>query len=254
MLLHVEFDGAGFHGWQLQNDLRTVQGELETVLERITAAPVRAHASSRTDAGVHAMMLPVVFDTNHSIPLIGIVKGMNSNLPEDVAVLRAAEVVPDFDVRGTAKEKTYQYRIWNARTRSSHRRHDHWHVPTPLSLDRMQDASSALIGEHDFSAFRTSQCQAKHAIRQITAIELTKSSDASVQITIRGNAFLHNMVRIIAGTLVDIGRGHRDISAAEQALNARDRALAGPTAPAHGLTLVQVRYSPDPFTEAKCWP
>ena len=179
---------------------------------------------------------------------------MNSHLPQDVAVIRAAEVAPDFDVRGTAKEKTYKYSIWNSSARSPHRAHNHWHMAIPLDPSRMQLASDALVGEHDFTAYRTSQCQAKHAIRRITSISIHGETGQAIHIEVRGNAFLHNMVRIIAGTLSDVGRGHLNVNAAGRALKEKDRALAGQTAPGHGLTLVRVDYSVDPFAEASCWP
>ena len=250
----MEFDGTEFHGWQLQDGIRTVQSELEAALQRLTCREIRVRASSRTDAGVHACALPVIFDTDHPIPLMGIVKGLNSHLPEDLSVVRAALAPEDFDVRGRAKEKTYRYCIWNSRARSAHRRRDHWHVPMPLDPHVMQRAASALLGEHDFSAYRTAQCQAKHAIRRVSDIQIIGEGGGAIHIDVRGNAFLHNMVRIIAGTLVDIGRGHLEEQAAGVALLARDRSLAGQTAPGHGLTLLRVDYESCPFDSANRWP
>jgi len=179
---------------------------------------------------------------------------MNTYLPADVSVSSAAEVPDDFHIRRNAHGKRYVYRIWNRPVRSALRAGRSWHVPNALDLAQMQKAAAALVGEHDFSAFRASACQAAHPIRRIDRITVEGAPGAEVTITVVGNAFLQHMVRILTGTLVEVGRGHRPPSFAASALASRDRSQAGPTAPGHGLELNQVLYDPDPFTGPDAWP
>lgn len=245
--LLVQFDGTDFHGWQMQPNLRTVQGTLSECLKQMTGEPVVCNASSRTDAGVHAVGLPVVFSVESTIPVRGFERGLNTLLPKDVSIMAAAEVDDSFDVRRSARGKVYCYRIWNHRNRPALLAQRAWHVPMPLDIQAMEEAAGHLIGEHDFSAFRATSCQAKSTRRHVSQIAIESRSEERLFILVHGNAFLQYMVRIIVGTLVDVGRGFRTSDWARDALNSRSRAQAGPTAPPHGLCLQKVTYAPSPF-------
>ncbi len=246
--LLVQYDGTDFHGWQRQLGVRTVQQTLEeavAVMDGGQRVPLRG--SSRTDAGVHSRGLPASFRTTSTIPPIGYERGLNAALPSDVAIVACAEVVPEFDVRHSGKGKVYTYRIWNGPTRSPLLARTAWYVRKPVDLDAMRRASQPLIGVLDFESFRATGCQAKNATRNLTAIRIEGRTRAEIVITVEGNAFLQHMVRIIAGTLVDVGRGNREESFVAEALAARRREAAGQTAPSHGLTLERVLYDPSPF-------
>lgn len=246
--LLAQYDGTDFHGFQFQSGFRSVQEELEKALTALTNEPHRVMSSSRTDAGVHAAAMPIITRTQTKIPLIGFLRGLAAHLPPDLSVVDVAEVDEAFDVRKSASGKVYRYRLWNGPTRSALRRVTHWAVPVPLDLDAMRAAAATLLGEHDFSAYRAAGCQAKTPIRRITRIDIEGASGAAVDIVVHGNAFLQNMVRILAGTLAEVGRGLKTVAAPEAALRARDRRLAGQTAPPHGLVLEHVLYEPSPFT------
>lgn len=239
--LVVEYDGSQLHGWQRQANAPTVQQHLEEALAQLLTHEVTVSGASRTDAGVHARGQVASFRTERDIPLHGIRRGLNSMLPDAIAIRDAAEVADDFHPRHSATGKHYRYTILARPDRSPIYRERAWHHALPLAVADMQRAAEALVGEHDFSAFRAAGCAAKTPIRRIDAIAITRDGEL-LDIDIRGNAFLRNMVRIVVGTLAEVGSGVRPIAQVAEILASRDRGLAGITAPAHGLTLVEVRY------------
>jgi tRNA pseudouridine38-40 synthase len=238
--LIVEYDGGGFHGWQVQPDERTVQAVLGSAIEHLVGHPVRAVAAGRTDAGVHAEGQVVSFVTSKRFAPDVVRRALNANLPEDVAV-RAADVVPDsFDARHSASSRVYTYRIWNRSVPSPFWRRHAWQVFQPLDLDAMSRAAAQLIGEHDFSSFRAADCDAAHAVRRVLHSRMTRDRELLCY-EIEATAFLRHMVRNIVGTLAEVGRGRRSDDLLSL-LVLRDRTRAGATAPAHGLCLREVRY------------
>ena len=243
LLYWVAFDGADFHGFQRQRDLRTVAGTIEAAWRQFQHETIVARSSSRTDAGVHARLMPVLIATDSDISLKGARFGLDHLLPPDLAVVDVEEVDKSFHVRHDAIGKRYIYRVWSERPRDPTRRRDHWHVPWTLDHEAMGRGAQVLQGEHDFAAFRTSACTAQSTLRSLHRVEVLREGRA-VSIVVEGNAFLHNMVRIIAGSLVEVGQGKRDAQALELALSSGVRADAGITAPAHGLTLERVMYGP----------
>ena len=247
ILLLVQFDGTDFHGWQQQSGLRTVQESIAKAYFKLTKEEPTFRASSRTDAGVHAQGLPVLFKTEADIPLRGILRGLNTHLATDVAVVDIAEVDPEFHVRQNAGGKIYRYTIWNDRPRSPLIARQCWHFRRALDETAMNEAAQSWIGEHDFSSFRAADCQSKSTIRRITAVNVERH-DHRVEVVVQGNAFLQHMVRIMVGTLVEVGRGFRPIEWTKEALDAESRPAAGPTAPPQGLCLEKVLYEPSPFS------
>jgi tRNA pseudouridine38-40 synthase len=240
--LLIQFDGTDFHGWQAQRDLRTVQGTLALAVARMAGDRVTLRSSSRTDAGVHARAMPVQFQVERQIPPSGWVLGLNSLLPPDLSVISAEDVTADFDVRRSSLGKTYRYCVWNAPHRAALTERYAWHVPARLDLDPMREASRHLLGEHDFSAFRAAHCDSLSTVRNMERIEVSGAAGDRVEIEVRANAFLRNMVRIIAGTLVEVGAGRFTPAEVARMLADKDRTRAGKTAPARGLFLHEVHY------------
>ncbi|GMV40834.1 MAG: tRNA pseudouridine synthase A [Myxococcales bacterium] len=239
--LLIEFDGTDFHGWQQQAEQRTVQGVLEEAIASMNGERTPARASSRTDAGVHARAMPVCFRAGRSIPPRGWLRGLNSLLPRDLSVHSVEEVADDFDPRRSARGKTYRYRIWNAPHPSALEARTSWLVHPPLDLDVMRQSAQPLLGEHDFSAFRAAHCDSRSTMRLVEDITV-QGAGAIIEIAITANAFLRNMARIVAGTLVEAGLGRRSPTDVALALASGERARAGVTAPPHGLFLEEVRY------------
>ncbi len=239
--LVVEYDGTELHGWQRQANGPTVQQHLEEALARLLTHEVAVTGASRTDAGVHARAQVASFRTERPIPLHGIRRGLNSMLPDAIAIREATEVDDAFHPRFSASGKHYRYTILTRADRSPLLRHRAWHHPDPLELDAMRQAARVLTGDHDFAAFRAAGCAAKTTLRRVEAIDLTVDGDLVV-VDVRGNAFLRNMVRIIVGTLVEVGTGRFTPGQVAEILASRDRTRAGITAPAQGLELVEVRY------------
>jgi tRNA pseudouridine38-40 synthase len=238
--LIVEYDGTDFHGWQVQPGVRTVQATLEEALARLLGHPAHAAAAGRTDAGVHAAGQVVCFRSERAIPLPTLRRALNALTPEDV-VIRAADTVPEeFDARRAARCRRYVYRIWNRREPSPFWRRYAWHVAWALDLDAMRHAAAQLVGEHDFSSFRASGCDATHPVRRVLRSELERRGDL-LAYAIEATAFLRHMVRNIVGTLVEVGSGRRDADLTAL-LAARDRTQAAATAPPHGLCLAEVCY------------
>ncbi|HXH04075.1 MAG TPA: tRNA pseudouridine(38-40) synthase TruA [Candidatus Competibacteraceae bacterium] len=242
--LGVEYDGTAFHGWQSQSGgVRTVQDCLELALSRIADHSVHVACAGRTDAGVHALAQVVHFDTTARRPERAWVMGGNTHLPGDVRILWARPVAADFHARFSALARSYRYLILNAPQRSALMRHRaSWHY-RPLDVERMALAARDLLGEHDFSAFRGIDCQAKSPVRTVYRLELARHGDY-VLLEAEANAFLHHMVRNLAGVLMAIGEGSRPVKWARQVLESRDRCQGGITAPPQGLYLSGVRYLP----------
>jgi tRNA pseudouridine38-40 synthase len=240
--LVVEYDGTKLHGWQRQANSPTVQQHLEESLAQLLTHDVTVTGASRTDAGVHARGQVASFKTERTIPLHGIRRGLNSVLPEAIAVREATEVSDDFHARFSATSKHYRYTILTRPERAPRLRDRAWHVADPLDAFAMQAAARQLHGEHDFSAFRAAGCTAKTTTRRIHSIAITRSEPELLEIDVRGNAFLRGMVRILVGTLTEVGTGRRPAAQLLEILASKDRTQAGITAPAHGLELMEVRY------------
>ncbi|MBX5483253.1 MAG: tRNA pseudouridine(38-40) synthase TruA [Myxococcaceae bacterium] len=243
--LTLEYDGTDYVGWQIQPNGRSIQATVERALAELLKEPVSVMAAGRTDAGVHALGQVVSFSTTRSLPLKAYVQGLTSLLPDDIAVVDAAVVDDAFDPRRWSLGKRYRYLIWNRPVRSPLRRRTHWQIFQRLDVAKMREAAAHLAGRHDFSAFRAADCAAKHAVREITALTI-EARDGELALTIDGTAFLKHMVRNIVGTLVEVGRGRHPPGWAREVLESKDRTRAGPTAPAHGLTLVEVRLGAGP--------
>ena len=248
ILLTVEYDGTAYAGWQRQINGLAVQQVLEEALVSACGHPVTVTGASRTDAGVHALDQKLHFDTACSIPPEKYPFVLNTMLPPDIRVLDGREVPADFHARFLTSGKTYTYRIWNARHASALRRNTHWHVPVPLEESAVREALKALPGTHDFAAFQAAGGTAKTTIRTLQAADL-EIRDNEWILTVSGNAFLYNMVRIIAGTAVEIGLGRLSPDAFAKAFETLDRLTLGMTAPAHGLELTEVRYPEKAFTD-----
>lgn len=242
--LLLEYDGGAYAGWQLQAHAPSIQGALEQALSRVADGPVRTVVAGRTDAGVHARGQVVHFDTTAQRPTLAWVRGANSHLPADIRVLDAAPVQATFSARFSATERAYRYLIVERLAAPALERGRVTWVRRPLDVAAMQRAAQALVGEHDFSAFRAAGCQSRTPWRRVDAITVTREAP-HVVLRVRGNAFLHHMVRNIAGVLMPIGHGERPEHWAAQVLASRDRRCGGVTAPAQGLYLDSVRYPAD---------
>jgi tRNA pseudouridine38-40 synthase len=242
--LVVEYDGTGLCGWQRQANGPTVQSHLEAALTSLLAHEVTVTGASRTDAGVHASGQVASFRTDRTIALHGIRRGLNSLLPDAIAIVDATEAAEDFHPRFSATGKHYRYLLLTRADRSPRWRDRAWHLPGPLDHAAMCEAAAALIGEHDFAAFRAAGCTAKRTVRRINEIEIgdLPGELSIVAVDVRGNAFLRHMVRIVVGTLVEVGQGRRPVGQVAEILASKDRTRAGVTAPARGLELVSVRY------------
>lgn len=237
----IEYDGTAYNGWQRQRTGLGVQERLEQALAKVADEPVEVTCAGRTDTGVHASGQVAHFDTAAARSERGWLLGANTNLPDDICVTWVKPVDDEFHARFSATARRYRYCILNRLVRSALYRRRAWWVHQDLDHRRMHDAAQALLGEHDFSAFRAAGCQASNAIRQVTDIRVTRDGDW-VLLDIEANAFLQHMVRNITGTLVAIGRGDEDVTWLARVLAGRDRTGAGIAAPPHGLTLVRVLY------------
>lgn len=237
----LEYDGTDFAGWQTQRSLRTIQGLAEAALTEVANEAVSLVCAGRTDAGVHAREQVAHFDTKAIRSSRSWMLGANSNLPGDVSVAWAREVPAHFHARYSAEARAYRYFIFNRKARSALSARRATHVHKPLNVDLMAQAAPWLIGEHDFSAFRSSVCQANSTVRRL--YELTvRREDHWIVIDAVGNAFLHHMVRNITGLLIAVGQGDAEPEWAREVLELRDRTKGAPTAPAEGLYLWKVRY------------
>lgn len=237
----VEYDGSNFSGWQWQDDAPSVQQAVEKALSQVADAPIRVTTAGRTDAGVHASAQVIHFDTNALRSDYAWLRGGNSNLPDSVALLWASEVDPEFHARFAATGREYHYVILNRSVRPTYLARRVTHEYRPLDVERMQAAAQYLPGTHDFSSFRAMQCQAKSPVRTLRELTVTRHGEFIV-IKAAANAFLHHMVRNLAGVLMDIGAGEKEPEWAREVLNACDRTLGGVTASPNGLYLTAVEY------------
>ena len=253
--LLLEYDGTPFVGWQRQVTGPSVQSVLEHAAAQLAGAPVSSVAAGRTDAGVHALAQVAHFDLEREIEPDRLVAALNYHLkPHPVAVLRAAVVAPDWSARFSASGRAYRYDILNRPARAALASHRVWHIPARLDVEAMHTGARHLLGRHDFSSFRAAACQASSPLRTLDRLDVTRNGEV-VRIVAEARSFLHHQVRNMAGTLRLVGAGLWQPSDMARALAARDRAAAGPTAPAAGLFLTGVRYEPDVFargTEFGC--
>ena len=247
--LTIEYDGTAYAGWQVQPNGLAVQEVVEQALARLLGEPTRLRSSGRTDAGVHARGMVACFNTEKRLPLRAFREGLNSQLPSDVAVRDACEVPLSFNPRFDAQAKHYRYTILLDDLRSPLARHTAWRLSGGLDLKAMRAACALFIGEHDFAAFRASNCAAKTTVRRINSLELVQEG-RFLHLDVNGSGFLKNMVRIIAGTLVEVGQGRRTPQEVARLLKEGDRQLAGKTAPPQGLCLMQVFYPPELLQDA----
>jgi len=240
--LGVEYDGHGFCGWQLQKEgQRTVQGAVEEALSSVADKPVRVICAGRTDTGVHGAEQVVHFDTDVVRSNRSWVFGANSNLPKDVCILWATPISSEFHARFSARKRRYRYVIFNRHVRPTYLAHRTTWEYRPLDAACMQEAANYLVGEHDFDSYRAIGCQAKSPVRTVNYVNVSRHGEF-VLIDIEANAFLHHMVRNIAGVLMDIGAGKEEPVWAKQILEEKDRTKGGVTAPPYGLYLTGVTY------------
>lgn len=278
ILLRVAYDGTNYHGWQVQPNAKTIESELNRVLTQLTGEEIQVTGASRTDAGVHALGNVAVFDTVSKIPAEKFSYALNQRLPEDIVIQSSLQVADDFHPRHCDCRKTYEYDILNRTFPLPAYRNTAYFLYGDLDLDAMRKACQAFLGEHDFASFCAAGAQVQTTVRTIYSLEvleqplavtgrgskpasevtgadpicqptetaaveqLQRSPERLMTIRVRGNGFLYNMVRIIAGTLVEVGRGHIRPEEIEGIIAACDRAKAGPTAPARGLRLVEIKY------------
>ena len=278
ILLRVAYDGTNYHGWQVQPNAKTIEGELNRVLTQLTGEEIQVTGASRTDAGVHALGNVAVFDTVSKIPAEKFSYALNQRLPEDIVIQSSLQVADDFHPRHCDCRKTYEYDILNRTFPLPAYRNTAYFLYGDLDLDAMRKACQAFLGEHDFASFCAAGAQVQTTVRTIYSLEVLeqplavtgrgskpasevtgadpicqptktaaveqsqRSPERLMTIRVRGNGFLYNMVRIIAGTLVEVGRGHIRPEEIEGIIAACDRAKAGPTAPARGLRLVEIKY------------
>ncbi|MCK7594674.1 tRNA pseudouridine(38-40) synthase TruA [Pseudomarimonas salicorniae] len=245
LALGIEYDGTDFLGWQRLSHGRTVQQVLEAALGKVAHAPIEVTCAGRTDSGVHALQQVVHFDTEAERSDYGWMMGCNSLLPRAAAVRWVRPVEGEFHARYSATSRRYRYRILNRPARPGLQARFLTWERRPLDAIAMHQAAQAVVGENDFSAFRTAACQAPHARRRMIAITVERQGE-EVRIDVEANAFLHHMVRNLVGSLLPIGRGERPVEWMAELLAGRDRSVAGPTAPAEGLCFIGPRY-PDRF-------
>lgn len=244
--LILEYDGTAYVGWQYQTNGPSIQERVECAVEALVGQRVPVVAAGRTDSGVHARGQVVAFDSPVALPVRAYWMGLNTHLPFDIAVVKAEEVAPEFDPRRWATGKRYRYSVSNRRSRSPLRRRTHWEVFADLDVRSMVEAATALVGHHDFSAFRAADCQAAHARRELKRVEVAGEAGSDITFEFEGTAFVKHMVRNLVGSLMEIGKKRRSAVWLKGVLESGDRRLAGATAPAHGLCLEEVFYGAGP--------
>lgn len=240
--LTIEYDGTKYHGWQIQSNVTTVQGVVMRAIHGLTGEKINLIGCSRTDVGVHAFGQVANFTTESGIPPDRFSYALNRMLPEDIVIKNSEEVSGDFHSRYCAKGKTYKYLFYNSTFPSAILRNRAYHVSHELNVEAMKQSAHHFLGTHDFSAFRASGSDAKTSERTITELLLSENKD-TVEMTITGDGFLYNMVRIIAGTLTEVGAGKLKPADIPGIIESRDRRSAGRTAPSHGLYLVCIHYN-----------
>lgn len=241
IMLTVAYDGTNYHGWQIQKNGETIEGILNRCLSELLQEKIEVIGASRTDSGVHALGNVAVFDTDSRIPAEKFPYALNARLPEDVKIQDAREVAPDFHPRHCESRKTYEYRIYNAPFPMPVKRLYSYFSYTPYNIEAMREAAAYFVGIHDFKSFCSADTQVESTVRQVDEVLVEKQEDEIV-IRVTGRGFLYNMVRIMAGTLMEVGRGHRLPEEIPQILEAKERKAAGPTAPACGLTLIKYEF------------
>lgn len=239
--LVVAYDGTNYHGWQVQKNGITIESELNRCLSALLQEPIEVIGASRTDSGVHALGNIAVFDTTNRMPAGKISYALNQRLPEDIRIQCSEEVAPDWHPRHCESRKTYEYRIYRAEFPMPVKRLYSLFTYHKLDVNKMKEAAVFLEGEHDFKSFCQSGAQVESTVRTIYSVDIEEQGNELV-IRVCGNGFLYNMVRIIAGTLMEIGQGKKEPHAIHTILAAKNRAAAGPTAPAHGLMLMKYEF------------
>ncbi len=237
----IKYFGKNYHGWQKQLGEKTIQGEIEKSAEKIFGESIYLIGSGRTDAGVHALGQTANFIIRHNIPEDKILYALNSKLPRDIRIVNSEEVPMGFHSRYDAIGKTYEYKIFNSRIIDPFIKDTTYFVPYKLNIDKMNRVKDFFIGEHDFKGFMSTGSSVDNTVRKIHNIRMNEENNI-IKLNITGNGFLYNMVRIIAGTLIDIGRGKIEEKSIEKIINSKDRKMAGHTAKAEGLFLKRVYY------------
>lgn len=241
ILIKISYDGSNYYGWQKQEGLPTVQGEIEKALEILLTHPCEVFASGRTDAGVHALAQTAHFDMDINIPVSRLADVLNKLLPGDIAIIEAKEVPPEFHARFSIKQKCYEYRVYTGKIKDPFiAKYSSW-LKEELDFEKMEEAKSLLIGKHNFKGFCSTATAVKDFNREIYSIEITKKKDY-IYFTFVGSGFLYNMVRILVGTLIDVGLGKLKLENIKQALSTGDRQFAGVTMPPNGLYLKYTKY------------
>ena len=240
LLFTIQYLGTRYAGWQLQANALTVQQVVEEALAQVFQTPIRVHGAGRTDAGVHALAQRAHADVPFDIPSRGLILGINQILPHDVRVTHVELIADDFHARFAAKEKTYEYRIWNAEVADVFAQETHAHMAQPLDASIMHEAAQAIIGEHDFRAFTVADPEVSSTTRKVIAIHVAREENV-IRIEVTADGFLRYMVRRIAGSLIEIGRGRLDRDALARSLEPAFEAARW-TAPAKGLLLRDIRY------------
>ena len=240
-MLIVAYDGTEYHGWQVQPNARTIEGELNRCLSELLQEDIQVIGASRTDAGVHAKGNIAVFDTDARMPAEKISYALNQRLPKDIVIQKSCQVDADFHPRHCDTRKTYSYHIYRGEFPMPLRTRYSYFTYVPLDVTKMREAAAFFLGEHDFKSFCSANTQVESTVRTIEFLDVTED-DRELVITIRGNGFLYNMVRIIAGTLVDVGRGFLAVEDIPNILKACNRERAGQTLPACGLVLEKYEF------------
>lgn len=240
--LVVAYEGTNYCGWQIQPSGITIEAVLNKALSELLGETIKVTGASRTDSGVHSLGNVAVFDTDTRIPPEKICYALNQRLPEDIVVQSSCEVAPDFHPRHCYSEKTYEYRILNRKIPIPTLRKDTYFYYRNLDVEKMKRAAAYLVGTHDFKSFCSIHTTVEDTVRTILSCEVEKSLEDIITIRVTGTGFLYNMVRIIAGTLVQVGVGEKEPEDILEILEKKDRSAAGPTAPAHGLTMIGIEY------------
>lgn len=240
--LVVAYEGTNYCGWQIQPSGITIEGVLNKTLSELLKEDIKVTGASRTDSGVHSLGNVAVFDTETRIPPEKICYALNQRLPEDIVVQSSCEVAPDFHPRHCYSEKTYEYRILNRKIPIPTLRKDTYFYYRNLDVEKMKRAAAYLVGTHDFKSFCSIHTAVEDTVRTILSCEVEKSLQDIITIRVTGTGFLYNMVRIIAGTIIQVGIGEKEPGDILEILEKKDRSAAGPTAPAHGLTMIGIVY------------
>lgn len=239
--LIVAYDGTNYHGWQVQNNGITIESELNRCLSELLGEPIEVIGASRTDAGVHALGNVAVFDTSSRMPAEKVSYALNQRLPEDIRIQKSEEVPADWHPRYCDSRKTYEYRIYRGEFALPTKRLYSLFTYYKLDVEKMQEAAGYFVGEHDFKSFCQVNAQVKTTVRTVTEVKVYEEGP-DVIIRVTGNGFLYNMVRIMAGTLLEVGQGKRSPQEIPHMIAACNREAAGPTAPAHGLMLIKYEF------------